>query len=171
MPLVPTGKPAPRVTDPTVQYTMLVCSLMNQHGLTDWTFELDRAKRRAGCCKHGCKTLTLSYHYITRNLDKPDDIRDTILHEIAHALAGHDAGHGDAWKAICVRIGASPQRCYDSTVIDMPKGQLVATCQGCSKTFRRHRRVRSGTYRYCLTCGPDTGRLLFSTATGLIQGQ
>lgn len=120
MPLVTTGKSASRTTDPVLHYTMLARSLMDQHGLADWTFKLDRAKRRAGCCKYERKVLTLSYHYVTRNLDKPDDIRDTILHEIAHALAGPNVGRGDAWKAICVQIGARPQRCYDSQVIDMP---------------------------------------------------
>lgn len=162
MPLIPTGRPITRVVDPMIQYTILARSLMDQHNLSDWIFEFDRAKRRAGCCFYRVKIITLSYHYVIRNLDKHDDIYDTILHEIAHALAGHKAGHGDEWKAICVRIGARPQRCHDSQVINMPKGRLTATCKGCGKIFTRHKRVKASTYRYCRNCGNDVGRLTFT---------
>ena len=34
---------------------------------------------------------------------------DTILHEIAHAIAGVEAGHGPAWKAVAQRLGATPR--------------------------------------------------------------
>ena len=34
---------------------------------------------------------------------------DTILHEIAHAIAGANAGHGPVWKAVAKRIGAAPR--------------------------------------------------------------
>ena len=37
----------------------------------------------------------------------PREVRDTILHEIAHALAGAKAKHGPAWKAIARRLGAT----------------------------------------------------------------
>ncbi len=134
--------------------------LMNQHGLGHWTFEYDRAKRRAGCCKHRRQTITLSYHFVCRNSD--DEIKDTILHEIAHALAGPKVGHGPAWKAICRRIGAKPVRCYDSAKVDMPKGRYKAVCGGCQKVFHRHRRPRVGRWSYCLACGPERGRLAFA---------
>lgn len=29
----------------------------------------------------------------------------TTIHELAHALAGHAAGHSDAWKTACARLG------------------------------------------------------------------
>ena len=38
-------------------------------------------------------------------------VTDTILHEIAHALAGPGAGHGPAWKATASRLGATPKSC------------------------------------------------------------
>lgn len=134
--------------------------LMDKHGLKDWMFEFDRAVRRAGCCKHRIKTITLSIHYVTRNNENIADIKDTILHEIAHALAGHGAGHGPKWKAMCVKIGARPIRCYDSNKVDMPKGQYVAKCGGCSKLFHKHRRPRRSRY-FCRKCGPQNGQLVF----------
>lgn len=29
----------------------------------------------------------------------------TVVHELAHALAGHQAAHGKDWKAACIRLG------------------------------------------------------------------
>jgi predicted SprT family Zn-dependent metalloprotease len=147
----------------TIDQTYLLArQLMNEHGLNRWSFKFDKAKRRAGQCRHYRQTITLSYHFVCRNND--DEIKDVILHEIAHALAGPKAKHGSAWKAVCRRIGARPVRCYDSNTVDMPKGQFKAVCKGCQKVFHRHRRVRVGRWRYCLKCGPELGRLEFGLA-------
>ena len=141
--------------------------LLDKHGLTakGWTFVWDHAKRRAGCCRYGSQTISLSRHYVQLNIvSRPDDVMDTILHEIAHALAGPRTNHGPVWREICCQIGANPQRCLDISRVELPKGKLVATCGGCGKKFRRHKQVRHyhlGNYRYCTSCGPDRGRLAF----------
>ena len=141
--------------------------LLVEHGLAErgWKFELDNARRRAGRCSFRHKVVSLSKYYVALNLtDKPDDILDTILHEIAHAIAGHAAGHGPEWKEVCTRIGARPERCYDSSKVKMPDGNMVATCGGCAKTFRKHR-VKRGRVRWCAACGPDKGLLEFKHIT------
>ena len=58
--------------------------LLAEHGLSGWTVGLDRAKTRAGACHYSRRLITLSAP-LTR-LHTEDDVRDTILHEIAHAL-------------------------------------------------------------------------------------
>ncbi len=138
----------------------LARTLMNQHNLGDWVFEFDRAKRRAGCCKHSKKTITLSEYYV--RLNSEEEILDTLKHEIAHALVGSKHGHDDVWKAMCVKIGAKPIRCYDSNAVAMPKGRWTATCKGCTKTFHKHRRPKNINGRYCLKCGPVVGSLQYS---------
>lgn len=136
----------------------LARTLMNEHGLGHWVFQYDRAKRRAGCCKQRRRTITLSQYYVL--LNEEPDIRDTILHEIAHALAGFGHGHDQTWKDICIRIGAKPERCYDSNVVVMPKGKYKAVCGGCSQEFYKHRKVKSK--YWCRKCGPDKGNLTYS---------
>lgn len=138
----------------------LARELMNLHGLGHWTFQFDRAKCRAGCCKYRRTTITLSEYYVPRNDEA--EIRDTILHEIAHALAGPGQGHGPVWKAICLTIGAKPVRCYDNTKVDMPKGQWRANCPSCKKEFHRHRRPKNDGIIYCAKCGPSVGVLTYS---------
>jgi len=146
----------------TNDITTVAIELMKQHGLNDWRFEYDRAKRRAGLCNYRKKVISLSSFYVEKNMDKFEDIKDTILHEIAHAIAGFKAGHGWEWKLVCMRIGANPKRCYDSQVIEMPEGRWKATCQGCQKKFHMHRRPKYNGLRYCVACGPQKGVLYYS---------
>ena len=81
----------------------LARSLMIQHGLSGWAFRFDHARRRFGSCRYGEKTITLSRPLTLLNDD--GQVRDTVLHEIAHALCPGD-GHGPNWKAACRRLGA-----------------------------------------------------------------
>lgn len=84
---------------------------MDELGLTDWQFGWDRARRRLGVCRLLEKSITISVHFVRANLEAPHEIRDTILHEIAHALAWTRHGertHGPRWKQICREIGAVP---------------------------------------------------------------
>lgn len=80
--------------------------LIALHGLRSWSFQFDRARRRAGATHFQKQLITLS-PYFMENFSEAE-VRDTILHEIAHALAGPGAGHGPKWKKICQEIGANP---------------------------------------------------------------
>ena len=70
--------------------------LLEVHGLDDWEVAYDNAKLRAGICRFGDKVLGLSAP-LTAVHDE-DDVRDTILHEIAHALVGPRHGHDATWR-------------------------------------------------------------------------
>ena len=82
-------------------------ALMDDHGLGEWTFAFLEAERRLGDCNYDQRVIRIGR---THALDASEaEIKDTILHEIAHALAGPEARHGPAWKAIAKRIGATPR--------------------------------------------------------------
>ena len=137
--------------------------MMEKHGLIrqGWKFAWDHSKRRAGCCKYRCKTISLSKHYVERNVaERLDDVIDTILHEIAHALTPGD-GHGAKWKIKCIEIGARPERCYDAKTVVMPDGRYRAVCSSCARQFNRHKRPRRGLRFSCRSCGPQAGGLTF----------
>ncbi len=80
--------------------------------LVEWSFRWDHARRRLGSCRYKDQLITLSWHFVKLNSDKPAQIIDTILHEIAHALAWvhfREQGHGRRWKEWCLRVGATPR--------------------------------------------------------------
>ncbi len=83
--------------------------LLHEHGLAQqgWRFKLSSSKHRVAVCKHGEKRIEYSGNYLNA---PPEEITDTLLHEIAHALVGPGMGHNYAWKAKCREIGAKPQR-------------------------------------------------------------
>jgi predicted SprT family Zn-dependent metalloprotease len=120
-------------------------SLMKLHGLRNWRFEFDSAKRRFGCCSYGDKTISLSRHLVLIN--SYESVKDTILHEIAHALTpGHH--HDNVWKRKAIEIGCNGERCYSSEDTNTIEGKYIAVCPGCNQTHRRFR-----VSRYNTSCG------------------
>lgn len=119
----------------------LAIRLMKEFGLAStWRFEFDNAKRRFGCCHWHQKLITLSREIVLRN--GLEQVEDTIRHEIAHALCPAREWHGELWKQMCGKVGANPQRCYDSEVVDAPKGDWQATCGVCGRVHTKFRRPK-----------------------------
>lgn len=122
----------------------LARDLMRQHGLFDagWRFRFDHARRRFGCCRYGSKLISLSRPLTLLNAEP--EVRDTLLHEIAHALCPDD-GHGPRWRQKCREIGAKPRRCYDDESIASPPRRPARYewgCRACDWWVQRHRRTR-----------------------------
>ena len=122
--------------------------LLDEHGLRDWTLVFDRAKRRAGVCRPGPRQIGLSAP-LTR-LHPVEEVRDTILHEIAHALVGPRHGHDKVWRAVARRIGCSGERCVSA---DAPalEGDWVGTCPAGHRVTRHRRPQRPASCRDCST--------------------
>lgn len=112
---------------------------LEQHGLSQhgWTGRLDNAEGRFGLCRPARKEITISR--VLASLNSEDEVLDTILHEIAHALAaletGENCGHDERWKTICRRIGARPERCYDSTEVASPDAPFVLAHRETGEVF------------------------------------
>ena len=86
---------------------------MDRNDLHAWSFRFGNARTNLGECRAKERLIVLSRAHAMEGT--PDDVEDTVLHEIAHALAGPEAGHGPAWKAIARRLGARPaSRAHES---------------------------------------------------------
>ncbi len=120
---------------------------MTKHGLQGWTFALADAKRQLGVCKYRTKRIEIAEYY-ARN-SPPEAVLDTLLHEIAHAIAGPAAGHGPAWKAVAFRLGATPRACDTSHATVVMPGDWQATCPTCLNTYHRYKRPASLTGYRC----------------------
>lgn len=114
----------------------LARTLMDEHGLRDWAFALDRARVRAGACHFTDRRISLSRH-VTLAHD-PEQVRETVLHEVAHALVGPRHGHDAVWRARARAIGATGQRCYSGAEPAVP-GRWQGRCAA-GHLVHRHRR-------------------------------
>lgn len=87
-----------------IEVLELAKQLMTQHGLVDWTVAFTDAKRIHGDCDSYAKLIRLKRRDVfDRDLRF---VKDTILHEIAHALCPRGVPcHGKEWRDIAYRIG------------------------------------------------------------------
>lgn len=132
----------------------LARELMVKHQLSQWSFQFDNGTKRGGCCNYATQLVSLSHEFAKRVSD--DEIRDTLLHEIAHALVGKEHGHDEVWRAKALQIGCSARRCHDLQFT--PPRYIVKCEQNCwvATAERRRRGV------VCTRC---RGKVLYLTYT------
>jgi hypothetical protein len=86
--------------------------LLDKNSLFDWVFDVrNLANPRdigpstcgpiVGYCSRDRQAIYVDSRCPQRH------VRQTILHEIAHALTPNDPAHGDAWQEMAGRIGCS----------------------------------------------------------------
>jgi len=126
----------------------MATALVREHGLDAWRVEFDSAKRRAGICRYDEQVIGLSAP-MTRVYTR-DHVRDTVLHEIAHALVGVEHGHDEVWRRMAVRLGSSGERCVAATDSPELQGAWVGVCAA-GHMRDRHRRPER-----VLSCGQCT---------------
>ncbi len=132
----------------------LALKFMTKHNLHDWSFEFDNGSTRAGCCKYGKKLITLSHEYARYTSIK--DIKNTILHEIAHALVGAKHHHDAVWKAKAIEIGCSGERCHD---IQFTPPRYLVKCKNNCWVAAAERRRRNTVCKHC------NGEIIYLTYT------
>ena len=120
--------------------------LMSEHGLQGWSFQYDNAANRAGVCNFETGVIGLSLLFC---LEAPEgELEETILHEIAHALAGPQHNHDRVWKETARSIGCSGNRLCGASPFAPPR--YIVSCPTCGWALRRNVR-RSGLA--CAGCG------------------
>ena len=122
----------------------LAANLLEKYGLTDWHFNWDNAKRRGGRCEYMYRRITMSRHLVPMWTE--EQVYNTLIHEIAHALVGPGFGHGPVWARKMRELGAVPDRCHNNAVVEP---HLHAVCQTHGVVAKRHRRTRGA---LCLRC-------------------
>lgn len=127
-------------------------TLMAKHGLVGWSLAFNNRKSTMGLCSYTKKRITLSRLHIEHDSDEA--VRNTILHEIAHALCSKADGHGPVWKAMARKIGARPERCGESQLAHAIKHRWIGHCTKCGPVYKRHRLARHLRHdSICHRCG------------------
>lgn len=127
--------------------------LIRMHLDARWTFAFDHAKKRAGLCNYTEHRISVSRYLAQRHAE--DDVHQTLLHEVAHAMAGHAEGHGAEWQRIARELGYTGGATHRGEVAAefarwsgrCPNGHeflrfrrpstRAASCARCSRTFDR----------------------------------
>ena len=128
--------------------------LLEQHHLSLWRFQFDNGRTRAGSCQYGTQVISLSYEFAKHA--PAEEIHDTILHEIAHALVGKAHNHDDVWRAKAMAIGCSGRRCHELQFT--PPRYIVQCERGCWVTTAERRRRH-------VICSRCRGALIYQTYT------
>jgi predicted SprT family Zn-dependent metalloprotease len=89
-----------------------------------------------------------------------DRLRDTLLHELAHAVAGTGEGHNWRWMQAARLLGANPKRCYTQAEaaklgIERAARRLVAACGTCGYKVHRRRALAKGRRYEHVRCGGE----------------
>lgn len=124
----------------------LACALIVEHNLSEWGFYFDNSINRFGCCHYDEKRISLSEHLTL--LNDHEKVKNTILHEIAHALAPKYAHHNEEWRKIALKIGCDGSRCYSSDVV-RPPAKYKTICPNCNKEGRANRNNKSACGKCC----------------------
>lgn len=121
-------------------------TLIRKH-CPEYRFKWTRATTTFGSCDRWNKIIELSKP-LTR-LNEEEHVKDTILHEIAHALT--KGGHNKGFYRMCRILGAKPERCYDSKeVVTPPRNIYLYECINCHREVERHGKVKKR--RACSEC-------------------
>jgi predicted SprT family Zn-dependent metalloprotease len=106
--------------------------LLEKHDLRGWRVNFDRELHRSGTCRYELKQIVYSIQFMeTANAEER---LNTILHEVAHAIAGHEAAHGEQWAQVHRSLGGTGE------IQSLPPAALstheyflwVGTCVNCS---------------------------------------
>ena len=133
-----------------------LAELYLEHHLPAWSFKFNRRKKALGVAKLQLKRIELSEFWAVHL--KEAEILDTLLHEIAHAMAWdleQYSGHGTPWKRYCRQLGARPSRVADvkSVTPILEKAATWKILCACGKTYYYYRKPRINLARAeCRVC-------------------
>ena len=126
-----------------------------------WEFGFNIDSVRGAVCRFDERRIEVSVSYCHR--ETPARVKITILHEIAHAIVGHDHGHDPIWTAVNLRIGGDGKRCHE---VEHTPPRWMGLC-GCGNRFPRHRLSRRARTGICPKC---RGRIRWQRHVGGFVG-
>jgi hypothetical protein len=132
-------------------------ALIALHLDDSWSFAFDNAKRRAGLCDYTRRRISVSRYLAARYDD--DTNHQTLLHEVAHAMAGAAAGHGPVWKKVARSLGYVGGTTHTGETAE-ELAPWVGVCPAGHVAYRHRRPPRATS---CVACAPRfDSRFLFT---------
>ena len=133
---------------------------MEKHGLLrqGWDFTICKTSSIIADCNDMKDVIRMSRMHL--ELGGEYEVKQVILHEIAHALVGTAHGHNHKWKAKARDIGVVDPLSTFSVSYTIPH-KVEIKCGVCSQVLSRRQR-RMNTTRlnscHCVNCGKQASR-------------
>lgn len=113
-----------------IEAVAIADELLKKHNLHwTWKIQWNKSEKHLGQCWFDQKVIAISVYML--NSSSEAEFKDTVLHEIAHALVGYEANHGPVWKAKALEIGCTSNECGQMSV---DKSRSITTAEQKEKT-------------------------------------
>lgn len=116
-----------------------------------WDYGWHNKKRAWGTCFPSQKKVKLSKFLLTNSEFRLDQWKNTILHEVAHAIDWELNGqtdHSKRWKRIAKAIGCNGERCTRGKYVNKEDVfKHILECPNCERKVYKHRMRKN------LACG------------------
>lgn len=102
---------------------------IKEFNIKDWKLILDKspsAKYTLGITDYNFKVVKISYHFLRGPTTTEKEIRNTILHELAHVLVGSHHDHDKVWKTVALKIGCDGKVC---SPMALPNAKFIMFCK------------------------------------------
>ena len=121
---------------------ILSTKMMKLHGIDDWSFIIEEKKCPMGHADYRNRLISLSkWHVVFSDMA---EIRNTILHEIAHVLDYLSRGyssHDKIWKKLFISIDGNGKRCGNiSYDVEKKLKKWIYICPNCGRTDYEYKR-------------------------------
>jgi hypothetical protein len=133
----------------------LALGIMREHLDESWTFRFSRTTRFAGFCDDHPGKHVVALASWNALLSPEYAIRDTMLHEVAHALDRYVKGgahHGASWMKVAMDLGVQLDLTWDATQIRPWRGYCEV---GHLTVLHSLPKLDPGWYRICGCHGCD----------------
>lgn len=134
--------------------------LFAAHKLEGWKILFENVSSRAGQCNYTNKTISYGILFML-HADREQRM-NTVLHEIAHAIAGAGHGHDAFWKRTFISLGGNGERSAErpASVYTTENYLWIGVCPTCGDVtgFKRAPQTVWG----CVKCpkhSPVQGRI------------
>lgn len=129
------------MTDIILERIRLSRRLLDKWGFSEVPIELFRSNltlgQAASLTTSSKRELKLRLNVYAIATCSPEEFEDTVLHEIAHLIAGPENGHNYKWRIACSKVGAVPQQYADAESFVAPDKRVWKTiCTNCGKVTR-----------------------------------
>lgn len=140
-----------------------IAEITRAYGLGNYTIRLDKTRRRVACYYHSRKLFSYSRYFIIASTE--DQLVDTVLHEIAHALVVPGSGHNKVWSDTYKRIGGGKNGSKALNNIDMSIERYKLFCPGCNSEYYVNRNI----YKRCGKCMKNGDEFYFVVTENKIK--